>query len=372
MPQQLQFAITNQASAGQGPVYAYVTGIYIPDGRRCLLRADGHNLYFPTEPSCIGSPLLEDCAIPLGDQGNTTSIVVPQLAGGRLWFSHGQKLTFVLNPGPALVEPSVLNPSDPNAHVDFAFCEFTLNDAQFYANISFVDFVPRLPIALQLDTASGQSQHVAGLPRDGLIQISNGLRQQANIDKRPWDKLIVGPADNPLRALNPTHGDAVQASFAGYYEPYVDQVWCLYGSSSFSVNTQAAAGTLQASIDKTSGQLCVGKELFTKPNTADIFGCNSGPFTTGPSPDRNAIIPRLAAAFIRSTLLDTQAQPSSPDTFYKGQITSHYARILHQVTCDHKGYAFAYDDVQVDGGEDQSGKVNAGDPTVFRVTIGGA
>ena len=38
---------------------------------------------------------------------------------------------------------------------------------------------------------------------------------------------------------------------------------------------------------------------------------------------------------------------------------------------DGKGYAFAYDDVQLDGGEDQSGKVNAGDPEVFTVTVGG-
>jgi hypothetical protein len=44
----------------------------------------------------------------------------------------------------------VLNPSDPNADVDFAFVEFTLNDTQLYANISYVDMAPALPIAISL------------------------------------------------------------------------------------------------------------------------------------------------------------------------------------------------------------------------------
>lgn len=34
-------------------------------------------------------------------------------------------------------------------------------------------------------------------------------------------------------------------------------------------------------------------------------------------------------------------------------------------------YSFAYDDVIPDGAEDQSGKVNAGDPTLFTVMFGG-
>jgi hypothetical protein len=41
------------------------------------------------------------------------------------------------------------------------------------------------------------------------------------------------------------------------------------------------------------------------------------------------------------------------------------------VTVDGKGYAFAYDDVQPEEGEDQSGKVNAGDPELFVVSVGG-
>ncbi len=37
--------------------------------------------------------------------------------------------------------PSVTNPADANADVEWAFCEFTLDGNGVYANISFVDFV---------------------------------------------------------------------------------------------------------------------------------------------------------------------------------------------------------------------------------------
>ncbi|KAK5747096.1 hypothetical protein LTR17_000228 [Elasticomyces elasticus] len=63
--------------------------------------------------------------------------------------------------------------------------------------------------------------------------------------------------------------------------------------------------------------------------------------------------------------------PSDPKTFYPQDPTNHYARLVHEVNIDKRGYAFAYDDVQPDGGEDQSGKVNAGDPVLFTVSVGG-
>jgi hypothetical protein len=44
---------------------------------------------------------------------------------------------------------------------------------------------------------------------------------------------------------------------------------------------------------------------------------------------------------------------------------------VHVHNVDRKGYAFAYNDVQPGGGEDQSGKVNAGNPVLFTVGAGG-
>ncbi|KAH9822123.1 glycoside hydrolase family 64 protein [Teratosphaeria destructans] len=369
MPDSLQIALKNDSDLGN--IHAYVTGIAIQrGGQRCMLKADGKDLYFPQDPPSIGSPLTEDCAIPLGPPGNTTTVTIPQIAGGRIWIAEG-KLTFLLNPGPALVEPSVLNPSDPNAHTNFGFAEFTLNNDQLYANISYVDHAARIPIGISLQQASGQVQQVVGMAPDGLDRLADGLREQARKDGRPWDKLIVQHEGRILRVLNATHGDAVGASFDGYYEPHIEDVWQKYSCGAcMRINTQAGPGVLEGRINE-NGELVIGNESFGKPNSADVFGCNSGPFTTGPNPDRNAIIPRLAAAFHRSTLLATEDHPSDPSTFYRQDPTNHYARLVHEVNLDRKGYAFAYDDVQPDGGEDQSGKVNAGDPTLLTVTVGG-
>ncbi|KAF2968159.1 hypothetical protein GQX73_g5420 [Xylaria multiplex] len=369
MPGSLHIALKNNTDSDE--VFAYITGIALQhDGQRCILRADGKQLYFPQNPSSILSPLTEDCAIPLGSPGNTVTVEIPQMAGGRVWVSRDNKLTFLLNPGPALVEPSVLNPSDPNASVDFGFCEFTLNDSQLYANISYVDFVPRLPIALNLKTENGPEQTVAGMAADGLDHLADALREQAGKDGWPWDKLVVSKDGKALRILNATHGGAVGASFEGYFEPYVEEVWARFTHHpELRVNTQAGPGTLHAKVIEDGME--VGDEVFSKPSTADILGCNSGPFATGPSPTRNAIIPRLAAAFVRSALLESDDHPSHPHTFYRRDPTNHYARLVHECNLDGKGYAFAYDDVQPDDGDDQSGKVNAGDPVLFTVTVGG-
>ena len=117
---------------------------------------------------------------------------------------------------------------------------------------------------------------------DGLDQLADGLRKQANQDGQPWDKLIVSKDGRALRILNATHGDAVGASFEGYFEPYVEEAWTRFANHpKVRINTQAAAGYLHAVAD--GDELRVGDEVFTKPSTADIFGCNSGPFTTGPT-----------------------------------------------------------------------------------------
>ncbi|KAF2221561.1 glucanase B [Elsinoe ampelina] len=374
MPDSLQFVIRNNTDSPS--CFAYITGLALQqDNQRCFVKGDG-NLYFPTAPNSgsILQPLAEDCAVPLGEPGNETTIKVPQIAGGRVWISRDKKLTFLVNPGPALVEPSVLNPSDPNADVDFGFVEFTLNDSQLYANISFVDFVPRLPMGIELETASGAHTKVCGLPPDGINQIADRLNGQAGGDNSPWDKLIVlDKADgSPLRVLNATHGGTVGADFGAYFDEYVSKVWDKYSKDDeLTIDTQCDTGVVKGKVNG-SGELDFGDGLtFARPSTADVLGCNSGPFTTGPDPRRNAIIPRLAAGFVRGTLLNETNHPSDPAGFYKDQTVHHYSRIVHEVNSDGKGYAFAYDDVDPTGGEDQSGKVNAGDPTVFRIILGG-
>lgn len=368
----LNFALQNQTNSNT--VYAYITGQAIDNNNALfLLRADGKTAYYPTSPSAIGSPLAVNCAIPLGGPGSTTTITIPHLAGARIWFSVNKPLTFLLNPGPALVEPSVTNPSDPNINISWGFAEFTWNSAQIYANISYVDFVG-LPISLTLNTSSGSTQHVSGLPSNGLATICSGLLSQHATDGAGWDQLIVKDGSgNYLRALSPNDGMVQNSSlFSNYYSSYVDSVWAKYKGQTLSVDTQASYGVVTGSVQ--NNVLTIGGETFAKPSAADIFSCSTGPFSTAnSSSERLAIIPRLAAAFNRSTLLASNALPSAggPSTYYKSSPTNHFSRIVHAANLDGKGYAFPYDDVAPTGGADQSGSVYAGDPTLLTVAVGG-
>ena len=369
MASTLSIALQNQTPSST--VYAFITGLALQNNNALfLLQSDGKTYYYPTNPPSIGSPLLQNCAIRLGNPGSTTTVAIPQIAGGRIWFSVGTPLTFLLNPGPALVEPSVTNPSDPNHNTNWGFCELTFNSSQLYANISYVDFVG-VPISLNLTNASGATQHVAGLPQNGLNTICSELISQTARDGQPWSSLIVkDPSGQNLRVLSPNNGIVMnRLLFSGYYEPYVAQSWSKFTGTPLTVDTQAGYGILSGQVS--NNLLDFSGEQFTRPTTADIFSCSSGPFATGSDAKRNVIIPRLAAAFNRSTLLLANSFPAPLADYYKDSTTNHYSRIVHAANLDGRGYAFPYDDVAPAGGPEQSGEVNDPNPRLLTVAVGG-
>jgi hypothetical protein len=202
-------------------LYAYVTGRPLDsDNAWFLLRQDGITPYYPTSPSSLGSPVTEDCAISLGGPGNSQTITVPHLAGARMWFSIGEKLTFMLNPGPELVQPSVSNSSDPNFNLNWGFAEFTYNRDQIFVNISYVDFVS-LPISLTLQNSFGEVKHVTSMTDQGLDHVCAELRaQDARDGTTRWSSLIVQHNGRNLRALSPKTGIVTNPdAFRGYYGP---------------------------------------------------------------------------------------------------------------------------------------------------------
>ena len=337
----LTIALQNQTTSGT--VYAYITGRAIDNGNSWfLLRSDAITPYYPASPSSIMQPLGADCAIRLGSPGSTIQAQIPHIAGGRIWFSIGQPLTFFLNPGPALVEPSVTNSSDPNAQLDWGFAEFTWNADQLYANISYVDFVS-IPVALTLNTRNSGTMHVSGMSPSGLQQIANSLRQQRQRDGRPWDRLIINRAgtNQILRILSPNQGLVTDANmFSGYYDGYVNEVYQRFAGTSITIDTQASFGALTA---RASGNgLNFNGSVFPRPSTNDIFSCSTGPFATGGNAQTNAIIPRLAAAFNRSTLLVANQFPAPSSLYYQNPVTNHYSRIVHQANLDGKGQYSCY------------------------------
>jgi hypothetical protein len=365
----LSVALKNNTSSNT--VYAFVTGTAISNNALVLLEADGKSLYYPTSPGATGSPLAVNCAIPLGGPGSTTNITIPQLAGGRVWFSFNKPLTFLLNPGPALVEPSVSNPSDPNINVMWDFCEFTYNTSQLYADISYVDFVS-IPIGMSLTDTAGNVQNVTGIPANGLATVCSGLTAQNAVDGAGWNKLIVTSGGANLRALSPNNGIVMNSSlFSGYFQPYVNQVWSKYSSSSLTIDTQASWGSVTGQVS--GGVLNFpGLGSFAQPAAADIFSCSTGPFSNTAG-EFGAVAARLCAGFNRTTLLIDSDQPDNENVanYYKNSITNHYARIVHAANTDGLGYAFPYDDVAPTNGNNQSGEVNSPIPQLWTIVVGG-
>lgn len=315
-----------------------------------------------------------DCAIALGAPGSTTTVTIPRTAGGRIWFAVDATLTFLLNPGPALVEPSVTNESDPNYEIYWDFCEFTFNAAELYINISYVDFVS-LPIGLQLENTSGTVTTVEGLPSTGLDTVCDGLKAQTATDGAGWSDLIIQNSSGAnLRALSPNSGITMNSSlFSNYFDSYVQQVWAKYGSGTgLVIDTQASWGTMNGTVS--DNVLSFGSSVgsFSVPTSADIFSCSSGPFATS-TDEMGAIGARLAAAFNRSTLLLDSDQPGDAAVadYYTNPITNHYSRLMHATYLDGKGYAFPYDDVAPTGGADQSGSLFDPSPKLLTVTVGG-
>jgi len=230
-------------------------------------------------------------------------------------------------------------------------------------------------VALTLTDTSNATQHVSGLPASGPQTIANGLRAQTAVDGRRWSSLIVNDkSGNLLRILSPNSGILLNPTwFQTYWTDYVNQVYSHYTSQKLTVNTQASYGNVTGQVGSLGNLNFGAGGLFPKPTAADIFSCNSGPFATGSNAETNVIIPRVSAAFNRSTLLLSNTTPNGTNRtqYYTNPTTNHYARIVHAANLDGLGYAFPYDDVTPDNGVAQEGAVFSFAPSSLTVTVGG-
>jgi hypothetical protein len=308
-------------------------------------------------------------AIGVPTSGSLRRLRLPRLTSGRLFVSLDRPLHFAATPGGGLVMPSAADPGDPNAGVDWGFCELTLDNGGLYANLSFVDFVG-LPMSLRLST-SGRSQYVGGLRSGGLAAIAAGLRAQSKRDGSAWQRLIVRGGGRDLRVLSPNqaaelHGHGL---FAGYLDGYVADVWRHYRGTSLVVDTQSRWGRLTGRVG-TDGRLRFGHAgSFARPSTYAIFNCSVAPFSAGNDVLGN-LSARLAAALNRTTLLAQPHQPdASPKHFYAAPRTNHYARLVHRAMVGGAGYAFPYDDVHTSGWNAE-GRVVSAAPKLLRIEAG--
>jgi hypothetical protein len=371
----LPLSLYNNLGAG---VNAYITGKDI-NNQVVMLQPDGTFFYPNANGATTPQPVTQNVASPLGAKGSTTSITIPAyISAARIWFAAGNLQFYVVSAGggTSLVEPSAVNPSDPSAAVNWGFVELTYNSDGVFANISYVDFVG-LPLGMSLTSSDGSIQTAKGLVANAVSSVCNDLKAQAASDGQPWDQLCeVSSSGTPLRVLAPIDYISITPNaFSSYWTNYVDQVWSRYTSSALTIDTQAGAGKVSCQVSGGVLQCAGDNRSYAKPTATDIFGCNSGPFAIQGSDNdvHRAVVPRLCAAFNRSTLLlnGGNVQPSLPSTsYYTTSPTNHYSRVVHKYEVAGTGYAFSYDDVNPSG-ENQSGAVSSGNPTVLAFTVGG-
>lgn len=380
---QLPLALVNKLASSN--VHAYVTGLDA-NGALVMLQPNGA-WYYPTAKDSTGVPALitGNVAIPLGAQGSTTSITLPgYISAGRVWFADGtlEFFTVMAATGAAsLVEPSAVNPSDPSADVNWGFIELTNTAASgLYVNLSYVDFAG-LALGITMTDTSGNLYEARGLVNDAVTQICDELAAQAAADGQPWDQLCMySSSGTALRALSPYNylAGINNTAFENYWTSYINKVWTHYTTTPLTIDTQVSAGLVNCTVSTSTNLLtCNGDNRgYAKPSASDIFGCNAGPFSivSGDNSIHYAVVPRLCAAFHRSTFLLSggNVQPSLPERdYYTLDPTNWYSSIVHDFEIDDKGYAFPYDDVTPTGAENVSGLLASSNPALLTVTIGG-
>lgn len=380
--EKLPLALVNNFPRGQ--INAYVTGLDSKN-RLVMLKPDGTFYYPSSRPSQVIPQLINaNVAIPLGAKGSTTHITIPgYISSARIWFAEGNLRFYTVwstgTNGPSLVEPSAINPADPSSSVNWGFVELTNNEAGgLYANISYVDFVG-LVLGMSMQAGDGSTQTAKGLHPDAIPAICQKLVAQTAKDGQPWSDLCQATASGkPLRVIAPIDYISLHPNaFQSYFANHIDQVWSHYSTNTLTINTQAPAGHVACKVTNNALSCAGDNRAYAKPSAADIFGCNSGPFAIAGSDNdvHRAVVPRLCAAFNRGTLLASGGsfQPGvHANSYYTttGPV-NWYSAFVHEEEVDGKGYAFSYDDVNPDGGVDQSGVVANRNPKLLTVVVGG-
>ncbi|KAH7131381.1 hypothetical protein B0J13DRAFT_562468 [Dactylonectria estremocensis] len=361
-------------------LYAHITGTRLDDGDGemgpMMMNAAGQPYMLPS-PGLDGQLVEVDHGIRIGRPGTKKRVRIPRLAGGRIYFSKNHKLTFRVNMGPALVEPSTLNKDDPNYGGHWTFVELTFNKTQVYANVSYVDFLS-IPTALRLGNDAGEVSQVRGIPKGGITQVAKGLEKLGS----PWNKLVVRSSTKSIiRILSMNSGHELYPElFGNFFDGYINKVWKHYETHELFVDTQnqwgVFTGQVQGGLLRFTGKFDFS---FEKPTTKDVLTCDTGPFAVKVKPideeesARLAVGARVAAAFNRVTLLRNNKQPHGEkiNTYYGVQPCNYYSKKVHRVSHAHRGYTFPYDDVSPSEDLNLSGHVNDPNPKVLMVIVGG-
>ncbi|MEV0638274.1 glycoside hydrolase family 64 protein [Streptomyces sp. NPDC050619] len=330
-------------------VHVYIVGNQ--DGRQVRVTPDG--ALAPIAVSDNGADGYTDYAISLAGSGET-QLSLPYMSG-RIYVSLGEKLKFKAvtdgNGDAALQYPAGWVTSDPNYPVVHDCAEFTYNSAGMFCNTTMVDMFS-VPLSIRLTGAKDQT--TGTLRASGRADVFAALKQVEE-----FAPLVV----DDTRVIAPGHGLDAGLFSADYFAPYIDEVWSAYTGQDLTVTTNAGTFTGRVRGERLTfdGPASVS---FARPSTRDVLFCdgslaapNDG--TTGP------VAAVLGAGFNRSTLLSAPAQPTTDAaSFYRTDLTNHYAKAMHAATEDGKAYGFAFDDVA-----DFASYIQDTAPTGIRLTL---
>jgi glycosyl hydrolase family 64 (putative beta-1,3-glucanase)/ricin-type beta-trefoil lectin protein len=358
-PAVLPMRITNQSGRGDA-VYLYVIGTNLSTGRLGYVNAGGT---FNNWPAGSNPPSpAPDVSIGGPGNGGSTNISIPKNISGRIYFSLGRKLSFLLTPD-GLVQPAPWAGGDANRDTLFDWSEFTYNDAGLWLNSSQVDMFAIAHTVTVTDSAGTRS--TGSLVANGRDNVINGIKAAG------WGGTVYTRSDGTvLRVLAPGKAADTGGLSATYLDPYITSAWNAYTNKTLTVVPFGDQPNLKY-FGRTSGNTMnftnsAGAQVasFNKPSSANVWGCDGA---LGAPNDQviGPIARTLCAALNRGTLGTVDTQPSTDASqFYRSNPTNQYAKLVHQNMADGKAYAFAFDDV----GNFES-LVNAGSPTSAGITL---
>lgn len=357
--------------SGQSAAFAYLHADYPGGGQGFLNPSTGQldPIPNPGERMYDLSGFLSSHRLPFNQEIRLNT----HLTGARVYFSLGQSVAFFANPNAgapagAVVQPSAANTADPSYRTMWDYCEFTYNPSGIWGNITCVDGVA-LPIALTLTPGSGAVQHVGGMPAGGTALLAERLKQAGG----DWGKCALYDGDRLVRVSSPAKLPGLGKDvFAGHYRGYVDEVWHKYRADG-GQDLRITLGDVwpgKTVVGRTHGDRLVFEGItdgspnsFPKPGTtgttaeADIFGCD-GSLHGINATQQGRIAAVLGAAFCRTTLVSNPSQPDATSReFYVHGPRHEYARLVHELVADRRGYAFPYDDVTPTQESDLAGAV---------------
>ncbi|KAF3761249.1 family 64 glycoside hydrolase [Cryphonectria parasitica EP155] len=376
-------------------LYAYVTALDPDNGAYYVLyNGSDSSFFWKVKPDGNTSVpyyyTLEDTNYEIQlPPGENTSLFLPSYAAsGRIYVAEEQLAFGTVGGGPnsGFVQPSVSNPGLSEYNISFSFMEFTYLEGNFYADISSVDSVS-VPLGIRVVSETGLTTTVYGLIPNATESVCEGLEKQTLNDQYNWSKLCVRAGDKLIRVLSPSQYLAMNPTdnLSTYYDVYIEEVWETFTTVDLRIDTQDSSSSdpdglsvenstvVTCNISADEQLVCRrgnNDYIFGKPTTVQVFGCTQelgSPFhVNGSNIDRTQaeIVPRLCAAFQRSTLLifHGQLQPNANVTaeqYYKVKHTNHYARLVHENQYGGMGYAFPYDDTNPTGSDLDNATANA-------------